>query len=196
MPQQTPRRFYPTYAAAAQAVASLAAHGVPASDISLIESVTDARLPRDAASDSALPPARLGATLGAAIGGGIGLLDGLGSITLPGVPSFAAWGWFVPALLFAGLGACGGAAVGSVTGVGVRDKESHWLAQGFRRGGHLVMARVDAAAAPQVEAILAGPLETPVPEPLFASEPATATSPASEIASIYRRERAIDYKSE
>ena len=187
-------RFYVTYADAVQAMADLAAAGIPEADISLIESEDDARLPADVAKDAAQPPAVAGATLGAAIGGGLGVLVGVGAISFPFLDPIAAMNWVVPTAIGAIIGAAIGALVGIVTKLGVTTGQAHSFAAGLQRGEHLVMVRVDESRVPHVEAVLArthvvAQVEAPVlPQPnLTLAETREA---------IHRDEQRIQYSSE
>ena len=102
--------------------------------------------------------AAAGAGVGAVIGGTGGLLAGLGVMAIPGVGPVVAAGW----LAATAVGALGGAAVGGATGgivgaltdAGVPESDAHVYAEGVRRGGALVTARVDGELVAQAEAIL------------------------------------------
>ena len=67
-------------------------------------------------------------------------------------------GWLVATAAGAATGAVvGGAAgglVGSLTGAGVPERDAHFYAEGVRRGGTLVTARVDDARASTAREIL------------------------------------------
>ncbi len=101
-----------------------------------------------------------GATAGTIFGGGLGLLAGIGSLAIPGVGPVVAAGWLVATLTGAGVGAAVGAAggglVGSLTHAGVPEQDAHVYAEGVRRGGSLVTARVDELRATEAERILDG----------------------------------------
>ncbi len=155
MALRTIDQFYPTYTEAVEVVADLTAAGIPATDVSVIESETDARLPRDVAADTAQSPALTGATLGAAVGGGIGALDGIGAMTIPFTDPLVATGWVLPCVVFAIIGAIIGAIVGAITKMGVSNKQAHTLASGLQKGKHLVMVRVDDADVALVQSIFA-----------------------------------------
>jgi hypothetical protein len=196
MAQRTIDHFYRTYEEAVQVVADLTAMGVPAADISLIESESDPRLPSEVAEDAAQNPAGTGATMGAVVGGGIGVLDGVGAITIPYTEGLVQTGWVLPMLAFAGVGAIIGAVLGAVTRVGVTNRKAHVLASGLQRGQYLVVVQVDEAFAAQVEAVLNQPRTVvPGPAPAYDMEPVYDTrTPAEEAAAIHREEREIQYK--
>ena len=92
------------------------------------------------------------------VGGVGGLLTGLGLLAIPGVGPVVAAGWLVATAAGAATGAVvGGAAgglVGSLTGAGVPDRDAQFYAEGVRRGGTLVTARVDDARTSTAREIL------------------------------------------
>jgi hypothetical protein len=153
--------LYDTYDEAARAVRSLETAGVPDSDISLVANNADNRHSPSAAAattDKTKKDAGAGAGIGAAVGGGAGLLAGLGMLAIPGVGPVVAAGWLVSTAAGAAVGAAAGGAtgglVGSLTNAGVSKEHAHIYAEGVRRGGTLVTARVDSAQAAKVEPIL------------------------------------------
>ncbi len=147
---QTVTALYDTYDSAAAAANALEAAGIPADDISIIASNADNRhaddrYNRDHASNAA-EDAGKGAGIGAAVGGIGGLLTGLGLMAIPGVEPVVAAGWLAATVVGAAGGAVvGGAAgglVGSLTSAGVPERDANFYAEGVRRGGTLVAARV------------------------------------------------------
>ena len=96
--------------------------------------------------------------VGAAVGGVGGLLTGLGMMAIPGVGPVVAAGWLIATAVGAATGAAVGAAtggiIGSLTNAGVPADDAHVYAEGVRRGGSLVTARVDDARATEAQAIL------------------------------------------
>ena len=199
MTQRTIDHFYPTYVEAVEVVADLTAAGISATDVSLIESETDARLPQDVATDTAQNPAVTGATLGAAIGAGIGALDGVGAIAIPFTDPLVATGWVLPCVVFAIVLGIVGAIVGAVTRLGVRNKEAHTIASQLQRGQHLVMVRVEEVNVPTVEAILNRPRTRPPgqrgPEPVYSYEQTgDMRTPSEEAAAIHRAEQKIQFE--
>ena len=131
--------------------------GVPQADISIVSNNADNRYSKDHSTNAA-EDAGKGAGIGAAVGGVGGLLTGLGLLAIPGVGPVVAAGWLVATAAGAATGAVvGGAAgglVGSLTGAGVPERDAHFYAEGVRRGGTLVTARVDDARASTVREIL------------------------------------------
>jgi hypothetical protein len=154
---QTVTALYDTYDAAVFAVNDLEASGIPHADISLVSNNVDHRYDKDHPTNAAAD-AGTGAGIGAAVGGVGGLLTGLGLLAIPGVGPVVAGGWLVATAVGAVGGAVvGGAAggiVGSLTGAGVPEHDANFYAEGVRRGGTLVTARVDDARAPVAREIL------------------------------------------
>ena len=87
-----------------------------------------------------------GATAGAAIGGAGGLLAGLGLLAIPGLGPVVAAGWLAATAVGVGVGAAAGAATGGIVdalkNAGHSDEEANFYAEGIRRGGTLVSAKV------------------------------------------------------
>jgi hypothetical protein len=145
--------LYDHYASAQAAVGELERMGIPHSDISIVAHGRDTGHASDAADD-----AGKGAGIGAAVGGLGGLLTGLGMMAIPGVGPVVAAGWLVAtAVGAAGGAAVGGAAgglIGSMTNAGVNESDAHVYAEGVRRGGTLVTARVDDSKVAAANAVL------------------------------------------
>ena len=157
MTTQTITGLYDTYDDAAQTVRDLAAAGVPDADISVVANNVDNRYAIKEESN-AMPDAEAGAAVGLVLGGGAGLLAGLGLLAIPGVGPVVAAGWLVAAAVGAGAGAGAGAAtggvIGSLTSAGVSREHAHIYAEGVRRGGTLVTARVEEHRVAVVEEIM------------------------------------------
>jgi hypothetical protein len=143
------------YSDASAAVSALESAGVPSNDISLVSNNVDNRHGEhsDAAED-----AGKGAGIGAVVGGAGGLLTGLGLMAIPGVGPVVAAGWLAATAVGAAAGAAAGGAagglIGALTSSGVSEDDANLYAEGVRRGGSLVTARVDEALIPEAEAIL------------------------------------------
>jgi hypothetical protein len=154
---KTVSALYDTYDAASAAVSALEANGVPRSDISIVANNSE-NWHRDERKSDAAEDAGTGAGVGAAVGGVGGLLTGLGIMAIPGVGPVVAAGWLVAtavgAVAGAAVGGATGGIVGSMTGAGVPEDEANLYAEGVRRGGTLVTARVDDARATDSQAIL------------------------------------------
>jgi hypothetical protein len=99
-----------------------------------------------------------GATIGAVVGGGAGLLAGLGMLAIPGIGPVVAAGWLAATLAGAaagaGVGAVSGGVIEAMTSAGVSEADAHLYAEGVRRGGTLVVARVDESQVDVAEAIM------------------------------------------
>jgi len=160
-------RLYDDYNAASQAVRDLEAAGLSSSDISIVASNADNwyrddragrrtdRVDRDGdGTDDRTEGAEAGAGIGAVLGGAAGLLAGLGIIAIPGIGPVVAAGWL--AATGAGLlaGGAAGGIIGALTQAGHSKEEAHVYAEGVRRGGTLVTARVPDAERTRYEAIL------------------------------------------
>jgi len=162
-------RLFDTYEQAAQAVAELESSGVPHSDISIVANNAEGRIGDATRADSTITSsaadvdrdhdagtgAGTGATIGTVLGGGAGLLAGLGMLAIPGVGPVVAAGWLIATAVGAGVGAASGGLLGSLVGAGVDEADAHVYAEGVRRGGTLVTARVNEGQRANVEAILA-----------------------------------------
>src|SRR3954471_4331000 len=143
-------RLYGNYADARSAVARLEAAGVPHSDISIVANNSDGWFSgghgqvdrdRDGVDDRA-EGAGTGAGIGAGLGGTAGLLAGLGLLAIPGLGPVVAAGWLASTAVGAAAGAATGGIVGALTEAGVSREDAHAYAEGVRRGGTLVSARV------------------------------------------------------
>jgi len=157
-------RLYNNYERAAQAVRDLEAAGVPHSDISLVANNSDdwysknggtKRVDRDSDGvDDRAEGAGAGAGIGAGVGGAAGLLAGLGLLAIPGVGPVVAAGWLVATAAGAATGALTGGIIGALTQAGVSEEDAHVYAEGVRRGGTLVTARVPDGDVSRLEGIL------------------------------------------
>jgi hypothetical protein len=149
--------LYDTYEAAGSAVNALETAGVPYSDISIVANNAD-NWHRDDRPSNAGDGAGAGAGVGAAVGGLGGLLAGLGIMAIPGVGPVVAAGWLVATAVGAAAGAAvggmAGGLVGSLTRAGVPESDAHLYAEGVRRGGTLVTARVEDSRAAEAQGIL------------------------------------------
>jgi hypothetical protein len=154
---KTVSALYDSYADASAAVTALEQAGVDSSDISIMANNSDNWHADDRTSDTA-EDAGTGAGIGAALGGIGGLLTGLGLVAIPGVGPVVAAGWLAATAAGAAAGAAVGGAtgglVGALTNSGVPEGHAHVYAEGVRRGGTLVTAKVDDALAGRAQAIL------------------------------------------
>jgi hypothetical protein len=149
--------LYDTYDDAIETVREIETAGVPANNISMVSNNADGRYEAMRKSNAG-PDAVTGATVGTVVGGGAGLLAGLGLLAIPGVGPVVAAGWLVATAVGvaagAGAGAATGGLVGSLTKSGVSKDDAHLYAEGVRRGGTLVTARVEDSRVAAVEAII------------------------------------------
>lgn len=152
-------RLYDSYADATKAVQSLEAAGVPHSDISIVANNSDnwynGKVDRDRDGvDDRAEGAGTGAGIGAGVGGAAGLLAGLGLLAIPGLGPVVAAGWLAATAVGAAAGAATGGIVGALTEAGVSKEEAPLYAEGVRRGGTLVSARVPDADRARFDGIL------------------------------------------
>jgi hypothetical protein len=151
-------RLYDTYTAAQQAVRGLEAAGVPDSDISIVANNSDnwyGKKDRDGDGvDDRAEAAGAGAGVGAGLGGAAGLLAGLGLLAIPGLGPVVAAGWLAATAVGAAAGAVTGGLVGALTQAGVSKEDAPLYAEGVRRGGTLVSAKVAEADRSRLDAIL------------------------------------------
>jgi Heat induced stress protein YflT domain len=154
---KTVSALYDTYESARAAVNDLVTAGISKSDISIVANNSENWHRDDRASDAA-DDAGTGAGVGAAVGGLGGLLTGLGIMAIPGVGPVVAAGWLIStavgAVTGAAVGAATGGIIGSLTDAGVPESDAHVYAEGVRRGGSLVTARVADNRAAEAKAIL------------------------------------------
>lgn len=142
-------RLYDDYTSAQQAVQRLETAGVPHADISIVANNSDnwfnadrkVDRDRDGVDDRA-EGAGTGAGIGAGVGGAAGLLAGLGLLAIPGLGPVVAAGWLAATAVGAAAGAATGGIVGALTEAGMSKEDAGTYAEGVRRGGTLVTARV------------------------------------------------------
>ena len=157
-------KIFPTYERAEAAVRELQTAGVPHSDISIVANNSDSWFSKDGVTkrvdrdgdgvDDRAEGAGTGAGIGAGIGVAAGLMAGLGLLAIPGVGPVVAAGWLVATAAGAAAGGITGGMVGALTQAGVSDEDAQVYAEGVRRGGTLVTARVPDTSASQFEALL------------------------------------------
>src|SRR5436305_11137940 len=167
-------RLYDNYSDATRAVSELERAGSPHSDISIVANNAegwysedggamnrgaradrDGRIDRDRDGvDDRVEGASAGAGIGAAVGGTAGLLAGLGLLAIPGLGPVVAAGWLASTAALALAGGTAGGIIGALTQAGVSEDEANVYAEGVRRGGTLVTARVPDGERSRFEAIL------------------------------------------
>jgi hypothetical protein len=160
-------RLYNSYPDAQAAINRLEAAGVKHGDISVLASNADewykdgkqgkpSTFPdRDLdRKDDRAEAAGTGAGVGAVAGGALGALTGLGLLAIPGVGPVVAAGWLVATLTGAAAGGATGGVLGALIQAGVGKDEADIYAEGLRRGGTVVSARVADADATRLQAVL------------------------------------------
>lgn len=135
--------LFDTWADATAALNALKEAGIKSADISLIANSPADLTPEEnvVGKDTAA-----GAEAGAILGGAGGLLAGLGVLAIPGLGPVIAGGWLfatlIGAVAGASIGAAAGGLVGLLTDAGIPKSDAHVYAEGIRRGGALLSARV------------------------------------------------------
>jgi len=151
-------RLYDNRMHAERAMQALRSAGLTDEQVSIVanrgnDTVTDPDEVSDAGNG-----ALTGAGVGGAVGAGAGLLAGVGLLAIPGIGPVVAAGWLAATALGAVAGAVTGTAagglVGSLTSDGMSDADANVYAEGVRRGGSMVMARVPDERAVEVNRIL------------------------------------------
>src|SRR5690349_8925354 len=142
-------RLYDDYADAKRAVQRLEAAGISHSDVSIVANNSEdwyepgGKVDRDRDGvDDRAEGAGAGAGIGAGLGGAAGLLAGLGLLAIPGLGPVVAAGWLASTAAGAAAGATTGGIIGALTQSGVSKDEASRYAEGVRRGGTLVSARI------------------------------------------------------
>jgi hypothetical protein len=163
-------RLYDSYAQATEAVRNLETAGVPHGDISIVSNNSDNWYSENTARRPTASPATVdrdhngvddraqgagtGAGIGATAGGVVGLLTGLGLLAIPGVGPVVAAGWLASLAVGAAVGGTAGGLIGALTQAGTSKEDAFMYAEGVRRGGTLVSARVADGDRDRYEAIL------------------------------------------
>lgn len=149
--------LYDSYSDARDAVKALENAGVPSDHISIVSN-KDGKEDVEGQGNNAAEGAGTGAGIGAVAGGAGGLLTGLGMLAIPGVGPVVAAGWLAATAAGAVAGAVVGGAAGGIVGAmiesGVSEKDAHLYAEGVRRGGAVVAAKVDEDKVASSQAIL------------------------------------------
>ncbi|MDE1991654.1 MAG: hypothetical protein KGI75_04090 [Rhizobiaceae bacterium] len=149
--------LYDSYDDAKAAVKALEDAGVSSDNISIVTNKSNG-IDAEGQGTRAGEGAGTGAGIGAVAGGAGGLLAGLGMLAIPGVGPVVAAGWLAATAAGAVAGAVAGGAVGGIVGAmvesGVPEEDANFYAEGIRRGGSVVTARVDDSGVASAEAIL------------------------------------------
>jgi hypothetical protein len=157
-------RLYNSHAEARAAVRDLEAAGVSHGEISIIASNADNWYDTENKTypdrdldgrDDRAEGAATGGGIGALAGGAAGLLTGLGIMAIPGVGPVVAAGWLVATLTGAAAGGATGGLIGALSQqAGLSKEESEVYAEGLRRGGAIVSARVADADAARLQTVM------------------------------------------
>ncbi|NEI73216.1 hypothetical protein GR212_27040 [Rhizobium lusitanum] len=138
--------LYDSYDDARTVVKALENAGISSDQISIV-SRKDGKEKVEGQGNDAAEGAGAGAGIGAVAGGAGGLLAGLGMLAIPGVGPVVAAGWLAATAAGAVAGAVVGGAAGGIVGAliasGVPEKDAHMYAEGVRRGGSVVTAKVE-----------------------------------------------------
>jgi uncharacterized membrane protein len=140
---------------AVAAIRELRERRIPPHDISLVANNADGWY-----ADDSMPEARAetGASVGAVVGAVGGLLAGLGMVTIPGIGPVVSAGWLLSTIAGSATGVILGGAAGSLIGAlqahGIDDPDAQVYAEGLRRGGSLVIARVEEKFVTAAETIM------------------------------------------
>jgi hypothetical protein len=163
---KTISRLYNNYSDARAAVTQLEAAGVSHGDISILVSNADGSYDEKSKSfpdrdldgkDDRAEGAATGGSVGAVAGGAVGLLTGLGLMAIPGVGPIVAAGWLAATLTGAAAGGATGGIIGALSQqAGISKEEADVYAEGLRRGGALVSARVADADAARYQSLMDG----------------------------------------
>lgn len=149
--------LYDNYDDARSAVKALENAGVPSDDISIVTNKANG-VDVEGQGSHAAEGAGAGAGVGAVAGGAGGLLTGLGMLAIPGVGPVVAAGWLAATAAGAVAGAVAGGAVGGIVGAmvkeGVPEDEANFYAEGIRRGGSVVTAKIDDSQVASAQSIL------------------------------------------
>lgn len=157
---KTISKLYDNYSDAQRAVAELEAAGLPHSEISLVANNSDdwygsSKKDRDGdGTDDRAEAAGKGAGIGGGLGAAAGLAAGLGLLAIPGLGPVVAAGWLAATATVAAAGAATGGIIGALSQAGVSEDDAHVYAEGIRRGGTLVTARVPDSDYTRYDAIL------------------------------------------
>jgi hypothetical protein len=96
-----------------------------------------------------------GAAIGAAIGATAATAATLVTmLALPGVDAVVGAGWLAAMLGSMAIGGVTGGLLDALTNAGISEEDTHVVAEGVRRGGTLVMARVSQSEVPKIEEMM------------------------------------------
>jgi hypothetical protein len=157
--------LYDSYVDANRVVVALEAVGVPPSETSVISNNSDTwySTPKTAGvipkrEDGARSQAD-GKVEGAAIGAAIGATAATAAslvtmLAMPGVGAVVGAGWLAAVLGSMAIGGVTGGLLGALTNAGISEEDAQVFVEGVRRGGTLVVARVQQNELPRIEAMM------------------------------------------
>ena len=163
---KTISRVYSDYASADLAVRELKSAGLGDSHIGIVASNAegwhranggnvDPKHDKDRdGKDDRVEGAVTGGGLGAIAGGGIGVAAGLGMLAIPGIGPVVAAGWLAALVAGALSGGAAGGIVGALVESGTSKENAELYAEGLRRGGAIVTAKVPDADESKYTAIM------------------------------------------
>ncbi len=164
---KTISKLYPDYPTAQAAARQLEAAGLKNGDISIVANNVErwdnddrfkhveAKHDKDHDGvDDRTKGAGVGAGVGGAAVGAAGLAAGLGVLAIPGIGPIVAAGWLASTLAGAISGGVAGGVIGALAESGVSKDDADMYAEGLRRGGALVVARVPDADVVRYQTIL------------------------------------------
>jgi uncharacterized protein (TIGR02271 family) len=143
--------LFDDFTTAQRVVQELVDAGVGRTDISIVANDAKGEYKQYRADgSSAAEGAGAGAVGGGVLGGVLGLLVGVGALAIPGIGPVLAAGPLAAALgtagastlVGAGVGAATGGLIGGLIGLGIPEEDANMYAEGVRRGGTLVTAKV------------------------------------------------------
>jgi hypothetical protein len=150
----------------------------------------DTRKPDKGDESSTTEGALLGVAVGGTLGTAVGILAGLAMLTIPGLGPVAATGWLAAMVTGAVVGSATGGIVGALVYAGVSEEDAPVYAEGIRRGGSVVSARVPDSERARTEKMMnAGAVDAQARRAQYeregwrgfdASAPAHATAASSE----------------
>jgi hypothetical protein len=158
-------RLYDSYGDANRVVLMLEAAGLPSSETSVISNNSDTwyhapttrnsvPVREDRASSKANGKVE-GAAVGAAIGATAATAASLVTmLAIPGVGAIVGAGWLAAMLGSMAIGGVTGGLLGALTNAGLSEEDAQILAEGVRRGGTLIAARVPQTEVPRVAAMM------------------------------------------
>ncbi|WFU34380.1 hypothetical protein QA635_08165 [Bradyrhizobium brasilense] len=160
-------RLYDSYADARRVIVALEVAGLPSSETSMISNNSDAWYvatestnivplrKQDASSETARDGKFEGAAVGVAIGATAATAASLVTmLALPGIGAVVGMGWFAAILGSMAIGGVTGGLLGALTNAGINEEDAHVFAEGVRRGGTLIAARVPPAEVPRIDSIM------------------------------------------